>query len=123
MKGRCDIGTNYYYFKERVTEETDLHEGTHIGKNSAGWVFHFEAHPNLKTVEDYKKLLKNGVIYDEYEREIPYDEFWNIVKSSKEEDHFGKPWSFSNLPENENRDTCFDDWQDEGYDFTNVEFF
>ena len=80
------MGTNYYWFKEEPDEKEDVLTGLHIGKNSCGWVFNFEAHssPKLRTVQDYREFLKEGYIYDEYAREISYNEFWDIVESSKE---------------------------------------
>ena len=117
------MGTNFYAFNERITEGTDLHEGLHIGKNSGGWVFNFQAHENLRTVKDYKDFLRDKVIYDEYEREIPYNEFWVIVEYSKEEDHFGVPYSYSNPPSDEPRSKWYNEWEDEGYMFTETEFY
>ena len=39
------MGTNYYHYKEKIKESNEnSNEGLHIGKNSWGWVFHFEAH-------------------------------------------------------------------------------
>ena len=68
-KGRNNIGTNFYWFKEEQKEDFEHHEGLHIGKRSCGWVFHFQAHhePFLHSFNDYKKFLKQGYIYDEYE--------------------------------------------------------
>ena len=117
------MGTNYYAFNERIAEDSDLHEGLHIGKNSGGWVFNFQAYENLKTTEDFRNFLRDKIIYDEYHREVPVEEFWSIVESSKEEDIFGKPWSYSNPPDNELRCRWYDEWEDEGYMFSNVEFY
>ena len=60
------MGTNFYAFNERITEGTDLHEGLHIGKNSGGWVFNFQAYSNLRTAEDFRNFLKDKVIYDKH---------------------------------------------------------
>lgn len=80
------MGTNYYVLNKRINNMEDLDSGLHIGKNSCGWVFHFEARykPKLKTVQDYKSYLKEGYIYNEYGTELTYDEFWEVVESSKE---------------------------------------
>ena len=85
------MGTNYYLYRSRAEAELEL-DGFHIGKNSAGWVFHFEAHeyPTLKTVQDYKEFLKEGFIYNEYDEEVSYKKFWEIVKYSKG-NYYGKP--------------------------------
>ena len=118
------MGTNYYVFDERITEETNVDSGLHIGKNSAGWGFNFEAHKGLRTVKAYKKFLKGKVIYNEYDDEIPYDEFWDIVKDSKEKDYYGRrPYSYSNPdPNSSSCRNYYTEWEDEGYMFTSVEF-
>lgn len=80
------MGTNYYWFKEEPDEKEDVSAGLHIGKNSCGWVFNFEAHshPKLKMLQDYKEFLKEGFIYNEYGDDISYDEFLSILEYSKE---------------------------------------
>lgn len=117
------MGTNYHAFDKRVQEDVNLHEGLHIGKNSGGWVFNFQAYSNLRTAEDYRNFLRDKIIYDEYYREVPVEEFWSIVESSKEEDHFGKPWSYSNPPDDEPGQRWYNEWEDEGYTFTEAEFY
>lgn len=118
MKGRKDIGTNFYLYFHR--SDVKLGRGKHIGKNSCGWVFHFEADNKLKTVEAMKEFTKTGYIYDEYGREIPYNEFWDIVESSKEPFN-GRPPYILVDPDYPN-DTCSDSWEDEGFAFTQSNF-
>lgn len=122
------MGTNYYHFKEKIKEGDFPEGGLHIGKNSAGWVFHFEAHeyPRLKTAQDYQEFLKEGVIYNEYDEEVSYEEFWKIVEESKE-DYYGKPpYDFENLPEDGNTSSFpligIAEWMDEGFMFTANDF-
>ena len=120
------MGTNFYYFQEQAKDATFVDEGLHIGKLSAGWVFHFEAHinPELKTVEAYREFLKNGVIYDEYNRRITYEEFWKLVESSLEADlgDTEPPHSFDNLPEDSIHLISTEDWMDGGFMFTESNF-
>lgn len=116
------MGSNYYAFDERITETTDFNEGLHIGKNSCGWVFHFESHykPKLKTVQDYREFLKEKVIYDEYDREISYEEFWSIVEDSKKLFNGSPPYVL--IDPNYPNDYTRDSWVDEGFAFTESEF-
>lgn len=114
------MGTNYYWFKEKINiGEHVVDEGLHIGKLSAGWVFHFQAHPNLGSYADYKKLLQEGYIYDEYNDIIPNKKFIKLVESTR-----SAGWKFSSLPEGTEQ-THFegiDEWEDEGFMFTCCDF-
>lgn len=116
------MGTNYYWFKKRIHEGAE--GGLHIGKNSAGWVFHFEAHeyPRLKTVQDYKEFLKKGFIYNEYDEKIPYNEFWEIVEDSVEDCYDRPPYSFVNLPKGEEDILSLRGWMSEDYMFSMGDF-
>lgn len=80
------MGCNYYFFKEKKKRKQDPSEGLHIGKNSYGWVFHFQAYPNKGLVSYYQwqQFTKNGFIYDEYGRLRSYDDFWEMVALTKE---------------------------------------
>ena len=74
------MSTNYYWYKEAQWEGSK-EEGLHIGKNSCGWSFHFQAHEdpfqryNLTSYKAWKEFLKEGFIYDEYGEFIPYKKF------------------------------------------------
>lgn len=122
------MGTNFYYFKEKInTEERAVEEGLHIGKLSAGWVFHFQAHKKLGTVLQYRIFLKKGYIYNEYEEEVSYEDFWRIVEDSlKPDPQDNKPlYSFDNLPEDDKTSAYLmgiEEWMDEGYMFTLNDF-
>jgi len=83
------MGTNYYLkFKERKINQPDLH----IGKKSYGWQFSFQAHesdeyydiPNLKSKKEYESFLKKhkDEIFNEYNENISFDDFFDIVHSS-----------------------------------------
>ena len=102
---------------------TPVEAGLHIGKLSGGWVFHFRAYakPKLKTVQDYREFLKEGVIYNEYDEEIPYEEFWKLVEESLKSDPWDPepPYSFDNLPDDISTYIIgVKEWMDEGFMFT-----
>ena len=122
-KGRNNIGTNFYWFKEKQKEDFEHHEGLHIGNRSCGWVFHFQAHhePFLHSFNDYKKFLKQGYIYDEYDRYIPYKDFIKAVKDTKKSDDGEAPWDFNNCPDSEKYQLC-EEWMNEGYMFSVGDF-
>ena len=119
------MGTNYHWAKNKVAEgevpETDLH----IGKNSWGWVFHFQAYPrqNLTTVEAWKEKTKEGYIYDEYDRLISYNDFWDIVYETLEPMPDGSPKYVLYDPEEQ---PAFipdlGEWTDSGFAFMNSDF-
>ena len=117
MKGRKSIGTNYYWFKNEREYGVLPEGGIHIGKCSAGWVFHFQAHQNLETVEKFKELTKEGYIYDEYGDLISSEEFWEIVENTK------KPWMGQKpLCNYTSAVHGAEDWVEEGYMFTLCDF-
>ena len=66
-------------------------------------MFHFQAHskPLLRTVEEYKEFLKEGVIYNEYDEEVSHEKFWKLVEESLKSDPWDlePPYSYDNLPE------------------------
>ena len=117
------MGTNYYWFPDIIKESTPVDRGLHIGKNSCGWVFQFEAHSNplLKTVKQYREFLKEGVIYDEYEREISTSEFWEIVEDSKLPFNGREPYVLED-PNYPRRILSIIEWEDEGYAFMKGDF-
>ena len=112
------MGTNWYLFNTRAGQEAGF-EGMHIGKRSCGWVFHFQAYPelNIRTVKDWKFHTKMGFIYDEYGDEYTYDKFWKIVEETKEPDDGMQP-TILYYPENNDRNW----WEDEGFSFSSYEF-
>ena len=122
------MGTNYYHYKEKIKEsDENSNEGLHIGKNSWGWVFHFEAHKDLglTTVQAYKDFLKEGYIYNEYYRLVSYDEFWEMVEETLEPMPDGEAkYVLEDPNEKSPYDHYFRDssWVDEGFAFTNWKF-
>ena len=73
------MGTNYYC--------GDLH----IGKSSYGWEFTFQAHPkhDIMCKNDWDMYLKDKRIIDEYDRELTFEEFQDVVVPSKREERYG----------------------------------
>ena len=85
------MGTNYYQ-RTDVCECCNRYKERHIGKSSAGWQFLFRGYksdkdmPKIISFEDWKKELQlNGKIFNEYEVEIPFVDFVNMVISKKAE--------------------------------------
>ena len=118
------MGTNYYFFKERKKKKEEPEAGLHIGKNSYGWVFNFQAHlkERLMSYEEWKEYTKDGFIYDEYGSSIPYEIFWKYVEISKEPDiDREEPWSYYNYPEGNDLEVsaCY---MNNGFMFTNCDF-
>ena len=108
-----------YFSRERAKLMT---EDFHIGKRSAGWVFHFEAHnnPKITTVREMKKYTRIGFIYDEYGREYTYNGFWQLVEDTKEPYFDRDPYVLDD-PENP-EPAWFKRWEDEGFCFSEGEF-
>lgn len=88
------MGTNYYVVRNRPTTDDPIH----IGKNSYGWLFLFEAHNDTwadppiiwNTFDQVKEWLKkytidstDYVIIDEYDEIVPYDEFVSMVETNQ----------------------------------------
>lgn len=116
------MGTNYYLHYNRNVTKENVESGLHIGKRSAGWVFHFQAHdnPKIDRVWTYRKLTKTGFIYDEYGIEHSYKDFWEGVEFTKEPFNGEEPYVLDdpNNPE----PAWFKRWEDEGYCFSEGDF-
>lgn len=71
----------------------------HIGKSSCGWKFLFQGYENaegifdeeiyISSVEDWKEYLKNPkiIILDEYDQEISYEDFFNLVEAKQKDEN------------------------------------
>ena len=99
------MSTNYYVKtgrKEKVICnygcEHEIDEELHIGKYSNGWKFclHIIPEKNINNLEDWKKILKFGKIYDEYRREIFYDEMIETIVGYDYENKGYKPKKCAN---------------------------
>lgn len=127
------MGTNYYIKKkERKVKEPDLH----IGKNSWGWQFSFQAYeaddyygtPELKSKEQWLEyiFLNSDSIYDEYNENISFNEFLEILEA-KQPGSIRKVDGFVNL--NHHIECSKTNWAQysyldpEGWSFTTSDFF
>ena len=94
---RITMSTNYYVKtgkKEKVICnygcEHLIDETLHIGLYSNRWKFclHIIPEKNINKLNDWKNILQNGRIEDEYGREISYDDMLNkIVGEYKDKGH------------------------------------
>ena len=77
------MGTNYYV--ETTTCRCCGHkpERIHIGKNSVGWEFMFEAQELIRSFKYWRIYLTNKQIVDEYGREVSYEDFLKLVYDSR----------------------------------------
>jgi hypothetical protein len=88
------MGTNYYLkpdagmSREVMEKLEDLSDecrnkpdSIHIGKSSWGWCFSLHVYPKMGVhdLEDWKPLLKAGVIYNEYDDKIEYSEMMSTI--------------------------------------------
>ena len=88
------MSTNYYVKtgrKERVVCNYgcvhEIDERLHVGLYSNGWKFclHIIPEKNINNLEDWKEILKNGRIYDEYQRDIHYEEMIGTIVGDYED--------------------------------------
>ena len=82
------MGTNFYAKigrKEKVVCnygcEHIIDEELHIGKYSNGWKFclHIIPEKNINNLNDWKIILQNSEIKDEYGRDVTYDDMLNKI--------------------------------------------
>jgi hypothetical protein len=88
------MSTNYYVKtgrKERVVCNYgcvhEIDERLHIGKYSNGCKFclHIIPEKNINNLEDWKNVLKSGKIYNEYHRDISYEEMIETIVGDYED--------------------------------------
>jgi len=85
------MGTNYYH-RTNICKHCNRYDEEHIGKSSSGWTFSFHGdregwelkHP-ITSFEDWKKILKEGKIFDENDEEISLEDFIKLVESKQNE--------------------------------------
>lgn len=74
------VFANTYY--PSIEELNEVYYLTyHIGKSSYGWRFLLQVYPqlNINSLEDWKKLLSEGTIFDEYGDKISKEEMLEII--------------------------------------------
>lgn len=89
------MGTNYYLVYNETTDDTcpccgqsiTKQKEIHLGKSSSGWTFALHVYPE-KGIHTWADVMyecvyamkAGGWIKDEYDSEIPYNDFLNIVE-------------------------------------------
>ena len=82
------MGTNYYAITGNKVDVVcdcgfthSLDEKLHIGKNSWGWMFSLHSIPEkgIFELEDWKPILRESKIVDEYGDEVAYNEMLKII--------------------------------------------
>ena len=75
------MGTNYYLHTNECANCHREDEPLHIGKSSAGWCFGLHVHPDIQSLEDWKKrwAAPGVTIKDEYGDTVSPDEMERIV--------------------------------------------
>ena len=91
------MGTNYYMITEPCPH---CHRGggkVHIGKDSVGWSFVFAEQPdlNIHSVGDWfgQLIATDATILNEYNEEIPVEDFVEIVKQSQNDKSHAEVYS------------------------------
>jgi hypothetical protein len=89
-----------------------------------GWKFSFQGYtgyednPKIKTFEDWKRELQaDGKIFDEYGREMPFDEFVKFVEEKEKQPNNHFDWCHK-----EGYDMSKDWKDDKGFSFTSADF-
>ncbi len=84
------MGTNYYLPKKCAAPCEHCCESTeHVGKNSAGWTFGFQAYPDegLTSWAAWKERIRaEGGVVNEYGEKFTPEEFEKLVERTRE------PW-------------------------------
>lgn len=76
------MGTNYYH-QTNICACCGRCDLEHIGKSSMGWQFTFHATESARSWSDWKLVLKEGQIVNEYDEPQPYDEFVAFVEQKQ----------------------------------------
>lgn len=85
------MGTNYYARYNRCAA-CQRYDEVHIGKQSFGWTFSFqgidedpEKEFRIRSYRDWLDFIDrtDALIYDEYGREVPLEEFKKMVESKR----------------------------------------
>ena len=119
------MGTNYYH-RTNICSCCGRYDETHIGKDSFGWQFSFqglvdeEMKPVVSTYKEWKDRLLSGRIFDEYGREIGYQDFLDLVERSQSDKLNHYDYCVEHHPTVIAQCT---EWKDnEGYSFTSTNF-
>lgn len=122
------MGTNYYH-RTNICPHCDRYDEHHIGKSSGGWTFGFhgereedsELNPLggvVSSFSDWKTRLREGKIFDEYEEEISFEKFLQLVEAKRNEKNNHTEYCRVNHSSH-----AIDCWlDDDGNSFTEGEF-
>jgi len=124
------MGTNYYH-RTNICDCCNRYDEKHIGKSSAGWQFSFQGYedaPEILSYKDWLRVLwqslmidKTGKIFNEYNKEMSYDDFVEMVKKKQSGPH--NQYDEVQKECKERGYSIQNDWKDEeGYAFTFAEF-
>jgi hypothetical protein len=82
------LGTNYYLRLPPICP-TCHHapEQLHIGKSSGGWTFSFHGTDEIRSYQDWLKVLPTGEIWNEYDEPVSLEEFQAMVEAKRGEKH------------------------------------
>ena len=108
------MGTNYYAY------ESYPHNPQHIGKNSWGWVFHFQSFRDVNNLSKMRDYLKDKAIYDEYNEEFSLKNFWEMVEKTKEPMPNGEPKYI--LTDGTSNDYDKYSYEESGYAWSTIDF-
>lgn len=76
------MGTNYYHV-HNICPCCKRADTEHIGKSSIGWQFTFHATEQARSWQDWKRLLQDGEIRDEYDTLHSYTAFVEFVEAKQ----------------------------------------
>ena len=74
------MGTNYYLHKPPCPC-CNKGEKIHLGKSSAGWKFLFHKTKEIYDFDSFCKVIKTGLIYNEYGEYLFEEDLLNIIFS------------------------------------------
>src|SRR2546430_2680384 len=80
------MGTNYYARLNICPTCKRPEEEIHLGKSSMGWKFMFQYNGGqyYKSVPEMKKWLKDKLIFNEYDEQLPNRDFWEMVATKQD---------------------------------------
>jgi hypothetical protein len=93
LKG-IEMGTNYYVEAEPSCQTCGRgYEQIHIGKSSAGWVFHLHVYPEdgIHDLADWQQRWKGKTIRDEYGRKVSETEMLDVITKRGREPKWSEP--------------------------------
>ena len=81
------MGTNYYYIEDPCPHCNRGENKIHIGKSSVGWTFSFYGEDSTRSWKAWqKRVLSGGIIMDEYNQIIDYDDMVSLVETKENND-------------------------------------